>query len=229
MLNSSPHILRVNSAAISALDADVRHMGALALANLRHAADGLLMRDTDLCNRAIAEDEEVDLLEKRIDHEGLEIMTRFGPVAADLRRVIASMKVSTALERISDHAVSLARRARQINQRPPLPEAAGIAALADLAAAQLRDSVAAFCEGDLAAARLIEKRDAELDAGHEEFTRRIIARLECDSAQVKSYVDLLFATRFLERIGDQSVNIAEDTVYLLTAEDIRHPVREGAE
>lgn len=222
MPTTSPHILRVNSAAISALDADVRHMGALALANLRHAADGLLMRDTDLCNRAIAEDEEVDTLEKRIDGEGLEIMTRFGPVASDLRRVIASMKVSTALERISDHCVSLARRARQMNTRPVLPETAGIARLADLAAALLRDSVAAFCEGDLEAARLIQTRDAELDDAHEAFTRQIIARLEADSVQAKSYIDLLFATRFLERIGDQSVNIAEDTVYLLTAEDIRH-------
>lgn len=220
--STSPHILRVNSAAISALDEDVRHMGALALANLRHAADGLLMRDTDLCNRAIAEDEEVDRLEKRVDSEGLDIMTRFGPVAADLRRVIASMKVSTALERISDHAVSLARRARQINQHPPLPEAAGIGPLADMAAALLRDSVAAFCDGDLEAARRILSRDAELDAGHEAFTKRIITRLEENSSQAKSYVDLLFATRFLERVGDQSVNIAEDTVYLLTAEDIRH-------
>lgn len=222
MPSSSPHILRANSAALSALDAGVRRMGDLALANLRHAADGLLRRDTDLCNKAIADDEEVDELEKRIDSEGLEIMTRFGPVASDLRRVIASMKVSTALERISDHAVSLARRARQLNQRPALPEAAGIAILADLASYQLRASINAFCEGDLESARPIQHHDLKLDAAHEEYTRRIITRLENDSGQVKSCIDLLFATRFLERIGDQSVNIAEDTVYLLTAEDIRH-------
>lgn len=222
MPSSSPHILRANSAALSALDADVRRMGDLALANLRHAADGLLQRDSDLCNKAIADDEEVDELEKRIDSEGLEIMTRFGPVASDLRRVIASMKVSTALERISDHAVSLARRARQLNQRPALPEAEGIANLADLASSQLRASVNAFCEGDLESAQPIQHHDLKLDAAHEEYTRRIITRLEYDSAQVKSCIDLLFAARFLERIGDQSVNIAEDTVYLLTAEDIRH-------
>lgn len=217
-----PHIFRAHDEAIAALAADIRLMGDLALQNLHHATEGLLNRDVSLCNRAIADDGEVDALEKKIDQTGLDIITRFGPKAADLRRVIASMKVSTALERISDHCVSLARRAKRISDRPPIPETETIRELSALAAAELRDSVASFCDGNLEAALRMQTNDSRLDEVHQAFTQRIIAKLETDSTQVQNYVDLLFATRFIERIGDQSVNIAEDTVYHLTALDIRH-------
>ena len=217
-----PHILRAFDEAMSKLAADVRHMGDLALQNLQNATTGLLHRDIPVCSKAIADDEAVDELEKKIDQAGIDIITRFGPKATDLRRVIASMKVSTSLERISDHCVSLARRAKRIADRPSIPETSDIEELSLLAASQLRDSVAAFCDGDLKAALRIQYRDASLDAAQIAFNQRIIAKLETDSTQVKNYVDLLFSTRFIERIGDHSVNIAEDTVYHLTATDIRH-------
>lgn len=222
MHRNQPHIFRAHDEALSQLDADIRHMGNLALQNLNNATEGLLQRDTGLCNRAIADDGEVDELEKKIDRIGLDIITRFGPKAADLRRVIASMKVSTALERISDHCVSLARRAKRISERPLVPETEDIRHLSALAAAGLRDSVDSFCDGQLDKALRLQSHDSSLDEAHQLFTQRIIAKLETDSTQVNNYVDLLFATRFIERIGDQSVNIAEDTVYLMTALDIRH-------
>lgn len=222
MLISNRHILRVNDDALHLLDTEIRRMGELTLINLDHAVAGLLQRDEALCNRAIADDGEVDLLEKKIDRMGMEIITRFGPVSADLRRVIATMKVSTALERISDHCVSLARRARRINARPPIPETEGIRPLATLAGSALKDSIDSFCSGNLEVALRLQSQDADLDEAHDVFTRQIILKLETDSSQVQNCVDLLFAIRYLERIGDQSVNIAEDTVYHLTAMDIRH-------
>jgi phosphate transport system protein len=132
------------------------------------------------------------------------------------------MKAATAIERISDHAVALARRAKQINQHPALPETEGLRAIFDLAAAMLRDAVSSFCKGELQAALMIQGRDAALDSAYREFNRRITARMQEDPANIPNYVDLLFCARFIERIGDQSVNIAEDAVYLLTAMDIRH-------
>lgn len=207
---------------MAALDRDIKRMGEIVLEALRLASDGLLQRNTDLCNRAIADDEEVNLLEKKVDRTGVEIITRFGPVDSNYRRIIASMKVSTALERVGDHAVSLARRGRKLNQRPAIPETESIRELTTLAAAQLHDSITAYCDGQLDAALRIQARDTELDLAYEAFTQRIITRMETDSEHAKDYVDLLFATRFIERIGDQSVNIAEDTVYHLTAMDIRH-------
>lgn len=215
-------MIQASEEAMAALDRDIKRMGEIVLESLRLASEGLLQRNTDLCNRAIADDGEVNRLEKKVDRTGVEIITRFGPVASNYRRIIASMKVSTALERVGDHAVSLARRGRKLNQRPPIPETENIRELAALASAQLRDSIAAYCDGQLAAALRIQARDTELDQAYEAFTQRIITRMETDSVHTRDYVDLLFATRFIEHVGDQSVNIAEDTVYHLTAMDIRH-------
>jgi phosphate transport system protein len=222
MPNETRHILGVFEDAISHLSADIQRMGDFAQKNLEHGVRGLLERNVDFCNRTIADDELVDELEKRIDREGVEIIMKFGPVAKDLRRVISTMKAATAIERISDHAVSLARRARHINERSPLPETAGISRIYDLAAAMLKDAVSSFCDGNLQAALMIHGRDTDLDEEYRQFNKRVIARMQEDPANVSTYVDLLFCARFIERIGDQSVNISEDAVYLLTARDIRH-------
>jgi phosphate transport system protein len=222
MPTETRHILGVFEDAITHLKSDIQRMGNHAQANLDHAVRGLLERNADLCNRTIADDELVDELEKKIDLEGVEIIMKFGPVAKDLRRVISTMKAGTAIERISDHAVALARRAKQINQHPVLPETEGLRSIYELAAAMLRDAVSSFCEGELQAALMIQGRDAALDSEYREFNKRITARMQEDPANVPDYVDLLFCARFIERIGDQSVNISEDAVYLLTAMDIRH-------
>ena len=197
-------------------------MGQLAQANLEHAMRGLLERSADLANRAIADDELVDDLEKRIDREGVEIIMKFGPVARDLRRIISTMKAASAIERISDPAVALARRARRINERAALPETEALRRTYELAAAMLKDAVNSFCGGDLQSALMIQGRDLELDNEYRFFNSRVTSRMQEDPANIPDYVDLLFCARFIERIGDQSVNIAEDAVYLLTAMDIRH-------
>ncbi|MDB6069394.1 MAG: phoU, partial [Verrucomicrobiales bacterium] len=116
------HILTAIEEALNQLDSRILQMASLVEQNLAHAIRGLLDRDDDLCNQAIADDGEVDSLEKKIDQEGHDIILRYAPVARDLRRVITSMKVSAALERISDHAVSLARRARLLNARTEITE-----------------------------------------------------------------------------------------------------------
>ena len=222
MPNETRHILGVFEDAIRHLNEDIRSMGRIARANLDHAVRGLLERNVDFCNRAIADDEQVDELEKQIDREGVEIIMKFGPVAKDLRRVISTMKAATAIERISDHAVNLARRAKQISARDTVVETSTVQPVYELAAAMLKDAISSFCEGNLEAALMIQGRDADLDAAYQDFNKRITARMAEDAASIPSYVDLLFCVRSLERIGDQSVNISEDAVYLLTAVDIRH-------
>ncbi len=222
MSNEQKHILGLFETALSSLNSDIRRMGELAKANLANATRGLLERNVDLCNRCIADDEDVDTLEKSIDREGINIITKFSPMAKDLRRVITTMKVSTALERISDHAVGLAKRARHVLEQPAMAEIDGIQLIAELAAEQLKDAVSAFCDGNLKLALQIQSRDEALDQAYRKFHQQVIGIMEKEPTHVRNDVDLLFITRFLERIGDQSVNIAEDAVYLLTAYDIRH-------
>jgi phosphate transport system protein len=216
------HILSAQQGAIDTLRADFKRMGEAALANARNAAQGLLQRDTDMCNRAIADDEEVDALEKLIDHEGVELILKFSPMGRDLRRIISTMKAATAVERISDHAVSLAKRAKRINTHSPVVETEGLFELAELAIAQFRDALAAYNDGDLEAAVAIPGRDDQIDVVYRKFNERVIAVMQTDLPHIPDYVDLLFCARFIERIGDQAVNIAEDAIYMLTAKDIRH-------
>src|SRR5437667_10375348 len=97
-------------------------MACLTERSLDLAMKGLFQRDDALCANAIADDEEIDQLEKQIDKDGVDILLRFQPVASDLRRVVSAMKLSSNLERMADQATTIARRARKLNQHPPLPE-----------------------------------------------------------------------------------------------------------
>src|SRR5438046_10599055 len=90
--------------------------------SLDRSMKGLVDRDSNLCANAIADDEEIDQLEKQIDKDGVDILLRFQPVASDLRRVVSAMKLSSNLERMADQATTIARRARKLNQHPPLAD-----------------------------------------------------------------------------------------------------------
>src|SRR5213080_4659573 len=116
------HILGTFDEALATLRNDVLMMAGLAERSLDRAIKGLLQRDDNLCATAIADDEEIDQLEKQIDKDGVDILLRYQPVASDLRRVISAMKLSPNIERVADQATTIARRARKLNRHPPLPE-----------------------------------------------------------------------------------------------------------
>jgi phosphate transport system protein len=103
-----------------------------------------------------------------------------------------------------------------------VPETEQLRRLFQLASDQLRSALQSLCDGDLTAALSIQGRDAELDATYREYNKIVMAKMQADPGQIPDYVDMLFCSRFLERVGDQSVNIAEDAIYLLTAQDVRH-------
>lgn len=218
----SRHILTAVEDSLNLLNALVVQMASMAENNLANAIRGLLERNDALCNCAIADDAEVDALEKKIDQEGHALILRFSPMARDLRRVISSMKASTALERISDHAVSVARRARLLNARAEVIETSLIQPIYELAASQLKQAVDAFHYGDLALSLHIVQNDDPLDIAHYRFIEHLTEAIAKNGTQAADYVALIFITRLLERIGDQAVNIAEDSIYLLTAHDVRH-------
>src|SRR2546421_8729123 len=116
------HILGTFDEALTSLRNDLLMMAGLAERSLDRALKGLLQRNDDLCANAIADDEEIDQLEKQIDKDGFEILLRFQPVASDLRRVIFAIKLSPNIERIGDQATNNAKRARKLNPQPPLPQ-----------------------------------------------------------------------------------------------------------
>ena len=197
-------------------------MASIAQQNLCNAVNGLLERNEALCNDAIAEDEEVDLLERSIDRGGMEILMRFNPVATDLRMVVAAMKISTNLERISDQAVNIARRSRKILKKGAVPEVNLIGPVFESASLILKDSIKSFSEADSELALGLFERDQALDKLHRKAIKRYTALMENDTQNLKTYLNLIFIVRCLERVGDHSVNIGEDAVYISEGTDIRH-------
>jgi phosphate transport system protein len=228
----SKHILGTFDDALASLRNNVLMMASLTTRSLENALTGLSQRDDDLCATAIADDEEIDQLEKQIDKDGIELLLRFQPVASDLRRVVSAMKLSSNLERMGDQAVSVARKARKLNQHPPLAEIALIEPMRDIALAMLRDSVQAFVEEDADLGRGLKRRDKELDELNSSVGRRLIEKMAQDPEQLRGYLNLIFIARHLERVGDHATNIGEDAVFAAAAEDIRHqsagPVSDAA-
>ncbi len=216
------HILGTFDEALASLRNNLLMMAGLAERTLDRAIKGLLQRDDSLCTTAIADDEEIDQLEKQIDKDGVDVLVRFQPVASDLRRVVAAMKLSPNIERIADQATNIARRARKLNRHPPLPEVEIIVPIQAHAMAMFKDSIDAFAREDVDLGREVVARDKDLDYMNKMANRRLTDRMAQDPKQLRGYLNLIFVSRCLERVGDHATNIAEDAVYAAAAEDIRH-------
>jgi phosphate transport system protein len=216
------HILGTFDEALASLRNNVLMMASLTTRSLNNALTGLSQRDDDLCATTIADDEEIDQLEKQVDKDGIELLLRFQPVASDLRRVVSAMKLSSNLERMGDQAVSIARKARKLNQHPVLPEVTLIEPMRDLGMKMFQDSVDAYVREDVELGRGLKARDKALDELNAQVSRKLIERMAQDPDQLRGYLNLMFIARHLERVGDHATNIAEDAVFAAAAEDIRH-------
>ncbi|MEY2578746.1 MAG: phosphate transport system protein [Verrucomicrobiota bacterium] len=216
------HILVTFDEALASLRNNVLLMSSLTERSLDRAITGLLQRDDDMCAIAIADDEEIDQLEKQIDKDGIDLLLRFQPVASDLRRVVSAMKLSSNLERMADQGTNIARRARKLNQHPALAETSLIKPMYVHAMAMFKDAIDAFIREDVDLGRALIRRDDELDELNRMASRKLIQRMAEDPEQLRGYLNLIFIGRCLERVGDHATNMAEDAVYAAAAEDIRH-------
>ena len=216
------HILGRFNEALKTLRDHVLMMASLTDRLLVRAGEGLFQRNLDACNGVIADDSEIDGLEKKVDEDGLDVMVRFQPMAGDLREVVSAMKVGSNLERVADQAVSIARRARRLNQSPTLPETGGLEEMFRIALGIFRDGVRSFADHDMELARTLKPRDRELDTLHHKMIASLTERMTQDTANIAQYLDLIFVARIIERVGDHATNIGEDAVFATSAEDIRH-------
>ena len=222
MAERAKHIRSSFDAALYGLKNDVLMMSSLTDRIFHTAMEALFKRDNDLCSHVVAEDENVDILEKQVDQEGVNLLIRFHPVASDMREVISAMKVSGNLERVADQSVTIARRAKHLNTRPAVREVPLLEPSYRLAVAIFRDSMRAYADGDCELARTLKLKDRELDTLTRDLSEKLVERATVDSELVPSYLDLIFVARALERIGDHATNIAEDSFWRDQAADIRH-------
>jgi len=221
-METGGHILSSFDDALRELKETTIGMGAGTQRNLQNAMRGLLGRDKELCNQAIADDDDEDQLEIEIDRMGMELIIKFRPLAGDLRMVIASMKTSSHLERISDQAVSIAKRARKMLKHPEVKELAQIEGLYQVAAGMLSASLIAYADNNTELALDVIKQENLLKKSHKVTSRALSKKLELESTQYRDYLDLVFICRWLERVGNLATNIAEDVIFEETSTDIRH-------
>lgn len=216
------HITHEFDHAISALRSEVLSMAGKARHNLERAVRALLERNVELANAVIADDDEVDEHERHIDQLGMEILIRFNPMAGDLRLIVASMKISMNLERISDHATSIAKRAKKMSASQVLQDTTLIEPIYTLADQLLRDAISAYSDHNVVLGASLQGRDDELDRMHKTVSATFGSRIEQGSGSSQDYLHLILVVRSLERVGDLAVNIGEDAVFLEAARDIRH-------
>ncbi len=215
------HILTSFNAALTSLREQVLTMASMARRNLASAMRGLMERDTDLCNAAIAADQDVNDLDKIIDQLGMQILLKFQPTAHDLSQVMGTIRIANNLERISDQACGIAKRARNINNLPEIAELKLIEPVYHLCARNLESSIQAFTAADPEAAARARLLDKELDAAEKAFDSSLLQVMEERQAPLEGYLHLIFVARFLERVGDHAKNICEDTIFIEKAEDVR--------
>jgi len=197
-------------------------MSSLADRNLGLAMRALSERDDSLCDMVESEDSQIDALEVAIDEQVITYMALNSPVATDCRFMLVACKVSGNFERVGDEAVSIARRARQLNSEPPMAVVDTLVEMSELALEMLRDSVRAFIDGDIEMTRSIKRRDKEVDRMEKEVADNMRDLMEVDPSKVSSALKIVMITRSLERVADHAKNVAEEIFYLFEAKDIRH-------
>jgi phosphate transport system protein len=179
-------------------------------------------RDSELARQVLKGDEEIDRMELEIDRFCVEILALQQPAAHDLRFVIAAAKITPILERIADHAGSIAESALRINDEPEISERVYISAMSTIGAEMLKQALDAFTSEDAAASRAIIKRDEEIDAHYRKVFDQLVKMMTDDPATTSVTAQLLFVAKHLERIGDYVKDICELTVYMKEAVVIKH-------
>src|SRR5947209_13376409 len=189
---------------------------------IHKAIRALRQREGDPAEEVIAGDSQIDQEENHIEEECLKILALHQPVAVDLRRIAAALKINTDLERMGDLAEDIAERALHLARLPVVPIPEKLQRMTDLAIAMVRQSLDAFVNLDARYARRVCRLDDEVDRYNNEIIQELMGMMQESPARVEAGLSLFSATRHLERIADHATNIAEDVVYLVEGTIIRH-------
>ncbi len=208
---------------LEALEGRLLEMGGLAEERVRASVQGLVSRDRALIDLVISGDEPVNRLHIDVDNRSFRLLALYQPMATDLRAIVAGVKINGDLERVGDLAVNIAEAARRYVSHPPVKHLIDIPRMAGIAQAMLRDALDAYVKRDTDMARAVLTADDELDALKTQVFRELLTYMLQDPATIEPALDLILVSRHLERIGDHATNIAEDVIFMVAAQDVRHP------
>ncbi len=215
-MNNQPHehIVKSYDEEQRRVVGEILHMGEMAVSQLEAALDVVERRDDRAAQRIVGNDEAIDRLEAQISHDVMQMALR-GPMARDLREILAGLRIPADIERIGDYAANVAKRSIALNVSPPMPHTSSLRALGVLAARQVRDVLVAYRDGDADRALMVRARDAKLDAEYTALFRELLTYMMEDARNITPCTHLLFMAKNLERIGDHATNIAENIWFLV--------------
>ena len=186
------------------------------------ATTALRHRDPEPAQAVIDGDNEIDSLENEVQDECLKILALHQPVAVDLRRISVVLMITTDLERIGDLAVGIAERAVVLARPPFVPIPDRIEAMTSRTLRMLRTSIDSFVNADTGSAARVIRSDDEVDRDNDDIIRDLVDEMKQSPELVEPALSLFSAVRHLERIADHATNIAEDVIYLVNGEIVRH-------
>lgn len=179
-------------------------------------------KDLYAAEEVLSNEARINQIEIEIDDFAISLLALHQPMAADLRLIVAALKINTDLERMGDLAVSIARRAKSLMEAPMIKPMVDIPHIAGLVQSMVRKSLDAFVERDAELARSVLASDTAVDNLRSASYHELISFMEHEPASIRQAVDLIAVVRNLERIADHSTNIAEDVLFMVKGIDVRH-------
>jgi len=204
------------------LQRDILRMATSVEESITGAIQALRERDEELANEIVDGDSEVDAQSNAIEAECHHLLALYQPVARDLRRIMAIAMINTDLERMADLSVNIAERALALTQLSPIPMPARLQQMTQTTIDLVHQSIDAFVTMSPQQAKAVCRRDDEVDRLNDQIIQELVALMKRTPEMIEPGLSLFSAVRHLERIADHATNIAEDVVFLVEGELIRH-------
>ena len=198
-------------------------MGTKAESMIEQAVKSLLERDSARHANVFKTEQEVNEFHIEVDERVINLIALHHPVATDLRMAVMCSKIAGELERIGDQAVNIAQGALRILRHPRVKPYVDLPRMSDLVEEMVRNALNAVVRRDVELAQKVLATDDQVDHYRDQIFRELLTYMMGDSSVVFPAFELIMAAKNLERIGDHATNIAEDVIYLVQGQDVRHP------
>ncbi|KXH78773.1 phosphate signaling complex protein PhoU [Sporosarcina sp. HYO08] len=193
----------------------MNEMNALTVSAFEKAFNAFKTQDVELALRVIDEDTAIDNLDQEINQFAVWLIAKEQPFATDLRRIIASLKITSDIERIADFAVNIAKSTAKIGITESLISITNLEQMNEISMNMLKKAVSAFIDGNMTLAKEVGALDDQVDNHYMETYKKITEYLRIHPEETTQLVQLLFINRYLERTADHITNIAESAAYLI--------------
>lgn len=203
---------------LNELEQEILKMGALVEEQINKSIKALTEQDLSLANEVVAKDDLIDDLELGIEEKCLRLIATQQPMAKDLRRIAAGLKIIVDLERIGDNAVDIAKTILRIGEDELIKPLIDIPRMASISQKMLKEALDSYINEDTILAEGLAKQDDEVDSLHKQTFRELITYMLENPKNIKQGTQLILVSRFLERIADHTTNIGENVIYMVDGE-----------